>query len=135
MRIISAIAIQAAIAMDKAHLYREAQTEIKRREGVENALRENEQRLESRVEERTAQLIAANAELKEEAERRLHAEGRFKVLVEGATRVEVKTYTRTDDFYEADAEVIADEEIFAGNLRHSVLWTAAISNRGLEQQA
>jgi len=36
-------------------------------------------------------------------------DGTVKVLVEGATRASVKRYTRTDDFYEADAEVIADE--------------------------
>ncbi len=38
-------------------------------------------------------------------------DGTVKVLVEGATRAEVKGYTRTDDYYEADAEVIPDEEI------------------------
>ena len=36
-------------------------------------------------------------------------DGTVKVLVEGATRVQVRSYTRTDDFYEADAEVVADE--------------------------
>ena len=82
-RIIGAIAIQAAIAIEKAQLYRAARDEIRRREGVENVLRENEQQLERRVEERTAQLIAANARLKEEAQDRLRAEGRFRILVEG----------------------------------------------------
>jgi ATP-dependent Lon protease len=32
-----------------------------------------------------------------------------KVLVEGAARAHVRKYTRTDEFYEADAEVIAEE--------------------------
>jgi ATP-dependent Lon protease len=36
-------------------------------------------------------------------------DGTVKVLVEGATRAEAKTYTRTDEFYEADAEVLGDE--------------------------
>ena len=38
-------------------------------------------------------------------------DGTVKVLVEGATRVKVRGYTRTDDFYEADAEVLADEAV------------------------
>ena len=36
-------------------------------------------------------------------------DGTVKVLVEGKSRVSIKRYTRTDDFYEADAEVLADE--------------------------
>jgi ATP-dependent Lon protease len=36
-------------------------------------------------------------------------DGTVKVLVEGATRVKVHGYTRTDEYYEADGEVIADE--------------------------
>ncbi|MDX7953239.1 endopeptidase La [Lichenihabitans sp. Uapishka_5] len=38
-------------------------------------------------------------------------DGTVKVLVEGAARVLVKDYTRTEDYYEADAEVLADAEI------------------------
>src|SRR5665213_2168382 len=37
-------------------------------------------------------------------------DGTVKVLVEGVARAVVCKYTRTDDFYEADAEVIADEQ-------------------------
>jgi len=36
-------------------------------------------------------------------------DGTVKVLVEGAARASVRTYTRTDEYYEADAEVIAEE--------------------------
>ena len=36
-------------------------------------------------------------------------DGTVKVLVEGVVRAKVRTYTRTDDFYEADAEVVADD--------------------------
>ncbi len=36
-------------------------------------------------------------------------DGTVKVLVEGAARASVKRYTRTDEYYEADAETIADE--------------------------
>ena len=38
-------------------------------------------------------------------------DGTVKVLVEGQVRAKVHGYTRTDDFYEADAEAIADEPI------------------------
>ena len=36
-------------------------------------------------------------------------DGTVKVLVEGAARASVRKYTRTDEYYEADAEVIAEE--------------------------
>ncbi|MFM2445257.1 MAG: hypothetical protein RJB09_2443 [Pseudomonadota bacterium] len=36
-------------------------------------------------------------------------DGTVKVLVEGAARAHVRKYTRTDEFYEADAEVTAEE--------------------------
>jgi ATP-dependent Lon protease len=36
-------------------------------------------------------------------------DGTCKVLVEGQVRAEVREYLRTDDFYEARAEAIADE--------------------------
>ncbi len=36
-------------------------------------------------------------------------DGTVKVLVEGVSRARVRGYTRTDEFYEADAEAIADE--------------------------
>src|SRR5271156_5717523 len=38
-------------------------------------------------------------------------DGTVKVLVEGQVRAKVQGYTRTDDFYEADAEVIADDAV------------------------
>jgi len=37
-------------------------------------------------------------------------DGTVKVLVEGSARAIVRNYTRTDDFYEADAEMILDEQ-------------------------
>ncbi|MBV9246073.1 MAG: LON peptidase substrate-binding domain-containing protein, partial [Methylobacteriaceae bacterium] len=36
-------------------------------------------------------------------------DGTVKVLVEGAARAKVRGYTRTEEFYEADAEVLADD--------------------------
>jgi len=57
-RMVAAIAVQAAVAIDKAKLYRAAQDEIARRQRVEEALRLSEQSLESKVHERTAELEA-----------------------------------------------------------------------------
>jgi PAS domain S-box-containing protein len=82
-RIVAAIAVQAAIAIEKARLYRAAQHEIERRKDIESALRQSEQSLEARVAQRTAELAAANARLIESAEQREEAEGRFRHLVEG----------------------------------------------------
>jgi len=82
-RIVSAIAVQAAIAIDKARLHRSAQEEIARRKGIEEALRESEQSLEHKVAERTAELAAANARLRQEGSEREKVEGRFQHMVEG----------------------------------------------------
>jgi GAF domain-containing protein len=79
-RIVKAIAIQAGIAIDKAKLYRAAQTEIERRKQVETALRESEQTLEAKVAERTAELATANTRLIAEAEQRVNAEAKCKLL-------------------------------------------------------
>jgi ATP-dependent Lon protease len=38
-------------------------------------------------------------------------DGTVKVLVEGQVRANVHTYTRTDDFYEADAEALAEDPV------------------------
>lgn len=84
-RIIAAIAVQAAIAIDKGRLYRAAQEEIARRRVVEAELRESEQSLESKVAERTRELAAANANLIQEVTKRKRVEGSFKLLVEGVT--------------------------------------------------
>jgi PAS domain S-box-containing protein len=81
-RVVSAIAVQAGIAVEKARLYRAAQEEIRRRRQTEAALRESEQSLESRVTERTAELAAANEQLIKEAAERERAESRFQHLVE-----------------------------------------------------
>jgi PAS domain S-box-containing protein len=82
-RVVAAIAVQAAIAIDKAKLYRAAQDEIERRRRIEETLRLNEQSLESKVDERTAELAAANARLVQEAAERERAERRFQHLVQG----------------------------------------------------
>src|SRR6478752_6946772 len=51
-------------------------------------------------------------------------DGTVKVLVEGASRAAVKTYIRTEDFYEAEAEVLPDslgDQIEAEALARSVV--------------
>jgi ATP-dependent Lon protease len=51
-------------------------------------------------------------------------DGTVKVLVEGASRANVKTYTRTEDFYEAEAEALPDslgDQIEAEALARSVV--------------
>ncbi|MGE0745513.1 MAG: response regulator [Rhodospirillales bacterium] len=73
-RLVSGIATQAGIAIDKARLLRSARQEIERRRLVEAALRESEQMLEAKVAERTAELTAANARLVTEAAERERAE-------------------------------------------------------------
>jgi PAS domain S-box-containing protein len=81
-RAVSAISVQAGIAIEKARHYQAAQEEIRRRKQTEAALRESEQSLERRVTERTAELAAANERLIREAAERERAEGRFQHLVE-----------------------------------------------------
>ncbi|MET0987206.1 MAG: ATP-binding protein, partial [Steroidobacteraceae bacterium] len=73
-RIIAGIAVQAAIAIDKARLYRNAQDEIERRKRIAAALRESEQMLERKVAERTQELVEANERLRAEARERERAE-------------------------------------------------------------
>lgn len=51
-------------------------------------------------------------------------DGTVKVLVEGASRAQVKNYTRTDEFYEAEAEALRDalgDQIEAEALARSVV--------------
>ncbi|MGA2188281.1 MAG: response regulator [Steroidobacteraceae bacterium] len=76
-RLLAGIAAQAAIAIDNARLYQAAQNEIAVRARTATALRESEERqiklnqsLESLVAARTAELEAANVELRAEAEQR-----------------------------------------------------------------
>jgi signal transduction histidine kinase/CheY-like chemotaxis protein len=73
-RLLVGIAAQAAIAIDNARLYQAAQAEIAERKRTEAALRESEEKqvalnqtLEIKVAERTAELAAANEQLRKEA--------------------------------------------------------------------
>ena len=80
-RLVKAIAPHAAIAIEKARLYQAAQTEIAERRQVEEererlvaALRELNQTLETKVVERTADLVRANQKLRSEAQERERVE-------------------------------------------------------------
>jgi PAS domain S-box-containing protein len=77
-RIVTALAAQAAVAIDNARLHRANQSEIAARGAAEAELQQVNQHLESRAEERARQLAASQTKLEE-------TEWRFKHLVEGVT--------------------------------------------------
>ncbi|HEY0149819.1 MAG TPA: PAS domain S-box protein [Allosphingosinicella sp.] len=64
-RIMVGLAAQAAIAIDNSRLFGEAQEEIAERTKVEAALRELNETLEQRVEERTLELVSAQDQLRQ----------------------------------------------------------------------
>jgi signal transduction histidine kinase/DNA-binding response OmpR family regulator len=81
VRLLAGVAAQAAIAIDNARLYQAAQAEIEQRRLTEAALRKSEeqqallnQTLEAKVVERTAELRAANEQLRQEAAERERVE-------------------------------------------------------------
>jgi signal transduction histidine kinase len=64
-RIMEGLAAQAAIAIDNSRLFREAQEEIAERRRAETALRELNDTLEQRVDERTRELLSAQDQLRQ----------------------------------------------------------------------
>jgi PAS domain S-box-containing protein len=73
-RVMVGVAAQAAIAIDNAHLYEQAQREIAERRRAEDALRTLAESLEKRVHERTAALEESSARLQEQIAERERAE-------------------------------------------------------------
>jgi len=64
-KIMKGLAAQAAIAIDNSRLFAEAQEEIAERRRAERALRELNETLEQRVEERTGELVSAQDQLRQ----------------------------------------------------------------------
>jgi PAS domain S-box-containing protein len=77
-RIVSALAAQAAVAIDNARLYGTSQNEIAARRQAEHELQQLNATLERRAEERAQQLTASMHQLED-------TERRFRLLVEGVT--------------------------------------------------
>ncbi len=77
-QVVSALAAQAAVAIDNARLHQTSQREIAARKEAEQQLRLLNQSLEERAEERAQQLAASMTKLED-------TERRFRLLVEGVT--------------------------------------------------
>jgi PAS domain S-box-containing protein len=80
-RMIVGLAAHAAVAMDNARLYAEAQTEIRQRESAELELRAARDILEETVAERTAELRQVALDLQAEVDVRKDAERRLRHLM------------------------------------------------------
>jgi PAS domain S-box-containing protein len=77
-RLVTALAAQAAVALDNARLYQTNQREITARRQAEQQLQQLNKGLEQRVEERARELATSLAQLKD-------TERRFRLLVEAVT--------------------------------------------------
>jgi signal transduction histidine kinase len=80
LEIMESLASTSAIAIENARLYRQAQDEIYERKKAEGALRKAHDELEWRVEERTAELVKVNEQLKIKIEERKRAEKKLRLV-------------------------------------------------------
>jgi len=95
-------ASQAAIAIENARLFENAQLEIANRKRTENALTEAKNELEARVEQRTLELRQANEQLRQELERRQEAE---QALEQERALLAQRVEERTAELSAANAEL------------------------------
>lgn len=113
-------ASQAAVAIENARLYENAQRELTERKRAEEALQETMNELEARVQQRTSELSSANEKLMFELARRKQAEEALeqeRALL--ATRVE----ERTAELSAANAELakaVRLKDAFLANMSHEL---------------
>lgn len=113
-------ASQAAVAIENARLYEDAQRELNERKRAEAALQQTMNELEARVQQRTAELSSANEQLTFELARRKQAEEALeqeRALL--ATRVE----ERTAELSAANAELakaVRLKDTFLANMSHEL---------------
>lgn len=130
-RIVSALAAQAAVAIDNARLHQRSQREIAARKQAEQALQLLNQSLEERAEERAQQLAASMTKLED-------TERRFRLLVEGVTDYAIYMLDSGGHVVNwnpgaARAKGYSREEIIGQHF--SVFYTAEDRNTGLPQRA
>ncbi|MBE0697566.1 MAG: response regulator, partial [Anaerolineaceae bacterium] len=93
---------QAAIAIENARLYENAQKEIEDRKKAEKALQQANNKLEERVEQRTLELLNANQQMTLELARRVQAE---KALEEERALLAQRVEERTAELSAANAQL------------------------------
>jgi len=84
LRVLSLLADQAAIAIENARLFDQAQQEIAERTRAEEELRQHRDHLEELIGERTADLMEANAQLQQEVAERTRVEAELRASQEYA---------------------------------------------------
>jgi PAS domain S-box-containing protein len=99
--VLQSLAHQAAIAIENARSYASARRELAARKEAEAALRRVNEELERRVEERTAELVAANASLRAEVAGRVRAE---QTLQESETRYRMLFQSANDAILVMDGD-------------------------------
>ncbi len=93
---------QAAIAIENARLYENAQKEIEDRKKAEEALQQSNNLLEEHVEQRTIELRNANQQLTQELKRRIQAE---QTLEEERSQLAIRVEERTAELSTVNAQL------------------------------